>query len=178
MIQSFSIPLPGAGMENFDFKLTAPSTDGDWHLIAITRIWWEDAWYRNPNGGSDNFTIKVSDSVTIVLSSIRVGSAIDVDGSQYPVGENKSATLLLKIGLHTLEAPAIIQPEPLKRFVFVGWSDGVNSNPRQLMISGDENISSIYRAEYYLSVKSEMGQDPKRISQLLHLPMLYQSSEF
>ena len=158
MIQSFSIPLPGAGRENFDFKLTAPSTDGDWHLVAITRIWWEDAWYRNPNGGSDNFTIKVSDSVTVVLSSIRVGSAIDVDGSQYPVAENKSATLLLKIGLHTLEAPAIIQTEPLKRFVFVGWSDGVNSNPRQLMISDDENISSIYRAEYYLSVKSEMGQ--------------------
>ena len=158
MIQSFSIPLPSAGSESFNFKLTAPSIEGDWHLIAITRIWWQDAWYRNPNGGSENFTINVSDRVTIVLSSIGGGSTIDVDGSQFSVAENKSATLLVKIGLHTLDAPAIIQTEPLKRFVFVGWSDGVNSNPRQLVISDDWNIASLYRVEYYLSVKSEMGQ--------------------
>ena len=158
MLQSFSIPVPGAGRESFDFKLTAPSVEGDWHLIAITRIWWIDAWYRNPNGGSENFTINVSDRVTIVLSSVGGGSTIDVDGSQYSVAGNKSATLMLNVGVHTLEAPTIIQTDPLKRFVFVGWSDGVNSNPRQLVISDDGKITSLYRTEYYLSVKSEMGQ--------------------
>jgi hypothetical protein len=119
MIQSYSIPVPGAGRQSFDFRLVAPNVEGDWHLIAITRIWWIDAWYRNPDGGSQNFTITVSDRANLVLSSIGSGSTIDVDGSRYSVAENKSATLQLKNGLHTLVAPGIIQTEPLRRFVFI-----------------------------------------------------------
>jgi hypothetical protein len=157
VLQSASIPLPSLGKTIFSFKLTAPSTEGDWRLAAITRIFWQDAWYQDPRTGSENFTVNVSNNVTILLSSEGSGSTITVDGSQYRIGEAKSASLLLKPGLHMLEALPLIQMEPSKRFVFVGWSDGINSNPRQLVVNEGAKITSIYRTEYYLTVKSIGG---------------------
>ncbi len=157
MIQSYAIPLPKAGSASFDFKLTAPSVEGDWHLLAITRVWYQDAWYQDPHGGSSDFTINVSNIVTLVLSSTMVASSIEIDGQQHQVAVNKSTSLLLKLGLHTLQAPSLIQTGPLMRFVFVGWSDGINSNSRPIVIIDDAQISAIYRTEYYLSVKSNMG---------------------
>lgn len=158
MIQSFAIPLPGPGRESFDFKLIAPSIEGDWHLLAITRIWYQDAWYEDPHGSSVSFTINVSGRVTVVLSSVGASSTINVDGSQYHVDENSSTSLLLKPGLHTLEAPALMQIGPSSRVIFVGWSDGINSNPRQVVLNDNAKIGSLYRTEYYLSVKSDRGE--------------------
>lgn len=157
MIQSYAIPLPKAGSASFDFKLTAPSVEGDWNLLAITRVWYQDAWYQDPHGGSSDFTINVSNIVTFVLSSTMVTSSLEIDGQQYQVAANKSTSLLLTPGLHTLQAPSLIQTEPLMRFIFVGWSDGINSNPRPIVINDDAQISALYRTEYYLSVKSNMG---------------------
>ena len=125
VIQRVSIALPSPGKASFDFKLRAPFIEGDWHLVAITRIFWQDAWYQDPRTGSENFTINVSDSFTIVLGSVGSGSTITVDDSQYHIDEARSTSLLLKPGLHMLEAAPLVQTEPSKRFVFVGWSDGI-----------------------------------------------------
>jgi hypothetical protein len=157
MIQSISIPLPSTGKAAFNFNLTAPSTEGDWHLVVVTRIFWQDGWYQDPIGGSEMFTVHVSDTVAVVLSSEGAGAGINVDGLQYHVGEGESYRLLLKPGFHTLEATPLIQTDPFERFVFVGWSDGINSNPRQAVFSTDAKIAPVYRTEYCLSVKSAIG---------------------
>jgi hypothetical protein len=157
MIQSVSIPLPKAGKATFDFNLTTPRIEGDWDLTAITRIFWQDGWYQDPNGGLENFTIHISDSIVVVLGSEGAATSVAVDGLQYHVNEGESDRLQMKPGLHTLEAPRMIQAGPYERFVFVGWSDGINSNPRQAVFSTDADIAPIYRTEYYLSVKSDIG---------------------
>jgi hypothetical protein len=104
------------------------------------------------------FTVTVSDSVTITLSSEGVASTISVDGSQYYLDDNESAAVLVKAGLHRIEASPLVQPEAAKRFVFVGWSDGINSNPREVAFAKDTKIMALYRPEYNLSVKSDRGK--------------------
>jgi hypothetical protein len=157
MIESYAIPLPGPGRISFDFKLTAPPIDGEWHLIVITRIWWEDAWYQNPDGGSASFAVQISGNITILLNSEGASPTITIDGSPISLADNESVSILLKPGLHTVEAPSLIQVNPVTRLVFVGWSDGIGSNPQQVVLSDGEEIAPIYRTEYLLSVESDRG---------------------
>ena len=95
--------------------------------------------------------------MTVVLASSRATS-IGFDGAQYPLKNNSPVILSVKPGIHHLEVPSLIQIRVGERHVFVGWSDGVNSSPRQIMIYSDVNIVAQYRTEYYLSVKSALGQ--------------------
>lgn len=158
VVQSFSILLPVHGNKTFDFKLTAPSIGGEWQLIAITRVWWQDAWYLDPNGGSKDFSISVSDTANLVLSSEGTSSTVGVDGLIHSIVEGEPEPVQVTPGFHVLAVPPIIQTDSLERFVFVGWSDGVNSNPRRILVNQDMKIASVYRTEYYLSVKSDVGQ--------------------
>jgi len=158
VVQSISIPLTETGRTSFTFKLTAPTTTVDWHLLAMTRIWWQDAWYQDPLQGLELFTVSVSGTLTVVLTSSGAASTITFDGSQYPLNNGGPLTVSVSPGIHHLEALPLIQGEVGEQFVFVGWSGGVNSNPRQIVISGDVNIAALYQTEYYLSVKSEYGR--------------------
>lgn len=157
VVQSLSIPLQETGRTSFTFKLTAPATTGDWNLLVITRIWWQDAWYQDPLEGSQPITISVSNTVNVVLASSGAASTITFDGSQYALNSSSSLTVHVNPGVHNLEAQSLIRGGTGERFVFVGWSDGINSDPRQIVISGDVNIAALYRTEYYLSVGSERG---------------------
>ena len=156
VVQSISIPLRDTGPMTFAFNLTAPAQTTEWHLLAITRIWWQNAWYQDPLEGSHSFTVDVSNAATITLASSGPPSSIGLDGITYPV----NATLInlaVTPGVHRLAATQLIPGETGERFVFVGWSDGVTSNPRLLVISNTANLTALYRTEYYLSVKSEHG---------------------
>jgi len=158
VIQSISIPLRDTGRTSFTFKLAAPNTTVDWRLLAITRIWWQNAWYQDPLEGSHPFTIVIANTVTIALTSSGATSTVNFDGTQYPLNNQSPLSLSVKPGIHHLEALSPIQGKVGERFVFTGWSDGANSNPRQIVVNGDLSVAALYRTEYYLSVKSERGQ--------------------
>ena len=158
VIQSISIPLRDAGRMNFTFELTAPVATVDWHLLAITRIWWQNAWYQDPLEGSQTFTIAVTNTITIAVTSSGATSTVTFDGTRYPLNNDSPLRLLVQPGFHNLEALPLIQGKVGERFVFAGWSDGVNSSSRQLVLNGDISFTALYRTEYYLSVQSERGQ--------------------
>lgn len=158
VIQSISIPLRDTGRNNFTFKLTAPTTTIDWHLLAITRIWWQNAWYQDPLEGSQPFTIAIANTVAIVLTSSGAASTVNFDGTQYPLNNNSPLSLPVQPGVHHLEALSLIQGKVGERFVFAGWSDSINSSSRQIVVNDNVNIAALYRTEYYLSVKSDRGQ--------------------
>ncbi|HKM79200.1 MAG TPA: hypothetical protein VJZ03_08985, partial [Candidatus Bathyarchaeia archaeon] len=40
----------GPGESNFTFQITSPSSPGDWNLVAVTRVWWQNAWYSANDG--------------------------------------------------------------------------------------------------------------------------------
>jgi hypothetical protein len=163
MIQSFTLisQFTGPGNVTFNLSLTAPTTIGQWHLIAINRVWWQDAWYEDPNGGAMPFTVTVeglSSNVTLTFGSIGTSTQIVVDNASYQVQNQSSTTLALQAGPHLLRAPPIVQGSLGERYVFAGWSDGVNSDPHQIFLTQPTSLFAMYRTEYYLSAQSDRGQ--------------------
>lgn len=143
---------------SFTFNLTAPSTEGEWHLIAVNRVWWQNAWYLDPNGGALPFNITISNALTLTLSALGANTQVSLDGSQYQLNNGASVTLAVQPGKHNISAPILIQGLQGERFVLVGWSDGLSSSSRPVLVSQDSKLQAIYRTEYYLSVKSDFGQ--------------------
>ena len=156
VLQSASIALKQIGDTNFAFNLTAPTTNGRWELLALARIWWQNAWYQDPVEGSITLTIAVSNTVNIELRSSGTPSMITLDGSRYALSDNP-LTVQVAPGIHALEALPIIQKRPGERYVFAGWSDGVRSDTRQIAVGVDLNLTAQYATEYYLSVTSSRG---------------------
>lgn len=159
MIRSVTLisEFTGPGKANFNFQLTAPTTQRSWNLTAITRVWWQNAWYQDPNEGTKPFTVTISDLATLTLNSQGVDSTIKLDSIKHQIGNMKPISFQLSLGTHSLEASSIIQGQLGERFVFIGWSDGINSNPRQLLVARETNITAVYRTEYYLTVASYVG---------------------
>ena len=163
MVQSFTLisQFTGPGNVTFNLSLTAPTTVRQWHLIAINRVWWQDSWYEDPNGGAMPFTVTVeglSNNVTLTLGSVGTSTQIVVDNASYQIQNQSSTTLALQPGAHSLRAPLIVQGSLGERYVFVGWSDGVNSDTRQIFLTRPTTLTALYRTEYYLSAQSDKGQ--------------------
>jgi hypothetical protein len=156
ILQSISIALQNTGEIPFTFNLTSPQGTAEWQLLAVARIWWQDAWYQDPLEGSKPVTIRVSSNATVELAS-QTASSLTFDGVRYSINASTPLTLSAKPGLHSLEVSPLAQSGPGERYVFAGWSDGVDTNPRQIVITGNDNLTAAYRTEYYLSVKSSRG---------------------
>jgi hypothetical protein len=157
VIQSISIALHDTGPTVFAFNLTAPSETTEWRLLALTRIWWLNAWYQDPIEGSRAFTVSVSKDATLTVASSGPALQISLDNSTYQVTACAGIAISTAPGLHLLYSQQVITSGRGERFVFVGWSDGVNSNPRSIVVGGSVNLTALYRKEYYLSVNSELG---------------------
>ena len=160
MVQSLTLisQFTGPGIASFTLSLVAPNTVGQWHLVAMNRVWWQNAWYQDPSGGAVPFTVAVSEYVPLVLTSQGANTDIEVDNSSFPIQVNSILSLTLPPGEHVLKAPMILQGNLGERYVFDGWSDGVNSDPRQILLTQPMAIGAIYQTEYYLTAQSEMGQ--------------------
>lgn len=148
----------GPGEESFTFNLTAPAREGVWRLEAATRAWWRNSWFADPNQGSAKFEIKVSQprvkEAALTLVSPFPGVEVWIDGE--PLRVSKPLTVRLKAGNHTLRAQPLIQVSEGTRLVFVGWSDGVTSNPRRVFLSSGTTLSLIYEREHLLKLDSSI----------------------
>jgi len=163
MVQSFTLisQFTGPGNVTFNLSLTAPTTVGQWHLIAINRVWWQNAWYEDPKGGAMPFTVTVegpSNNVTLTLGSVGTNTPVLVDNVSYQIQNQSYTTLVLQLGPHSLRAPLVVQGNLGVRYIFAGWSDGVNSDQRQIFLTQPTSLSVLYHPEYFLSVQSDMGQ--------------------
>ena len=158
VVQSISIPLRDIGPISFTFNLTAPTGTGEWRLLAITRIWWLNAWYQDPLEGSKPFTVSISGTTTVSLTASVTPLSISLDGVNYTVSNLHPVNLSVAPGIHRLDAMSVVPGNVGERFVFVGWSDGTTSNPRLVTIAHDLNLTAIYDTECYLSVKSDHGE--------------------
>jgi hypothetical protein len=52
----------------------------------------------------------------------------------------------------------IIQQGADERYVFEGWSDGVDSNSHTIFLTKPTTLDALYRTEYYLSAQTDMGE--------------------
>lgn len=148
--------LSGAGQSTFNFDLTAPSTVGPWRLIAITRVWLQDAWYSDQAGTYD-FTVAVVENAILTLDGVPQGSSVRLDGEALQVNGSLLVVTVAVATVHQLEVSSIIAEGPGRRVVFDSWSDGVGSNPRFIVINSNLSISPIFKTQSFLSVNSDFG---------------------
>jgi hypothetical protein len=160
MVQSMTYisQFTGPGNVSFTLSLTAPTSHGPWHLLAINRVWWQNAWYQDPKGGEEPFTVDVASNLTLTLGSIGANTQISVDGHPYEIQNDSTASVTLRPGTHILEAPMIIEPASGVRYVFAAWSNGVNSNPQSISLTEPVTIYALFRTDYYLEAQSVTGQ--------------------
>jgi len=160
MIQSITLisSFTGPGKTNFTFHLMAPLSLGEWNLVAVTRIWWQDAWYLDPNGGTSPFAVTVSDKFRVSFSSQAPNTTITIDGSSYTITRQQPIIVELSTGRHTVQASEIIAVGDGARYVFAGWNDGVSSNPRVILATRNLNIAAEYRLQFRLNVGPGNGR--------------------
>jgi len=80
---TFISQFTGPGNVSFTLSLIAPKIASPWHLLAINRVWWQNAWYQDPKGGERPFTVAVSSNVTLTLGSLGARALISIDGYPY-----------------------------------------------------------------------------------------------
>ncbi len=56
-----------------------------------------------------------------------------------------------------LAANQTIQVFENDRLRFIGWSDGVNSNPRKIWANYEDTIAPIYRRQFFLKISSQLN---------------------
>ena len=146
----------GPGESNFTFQITSPSSPGDWNLVAVTRVWWESAWY-SANDGAFPFVVQVfstsSVSTLTLILTANANTTLSVDGVPLTV-VSRAVSMQVEPGTHSIEATPLIMIGQGERLVFIGWSDGVASNPRNIVIDQNVTLSASYRTEYLLTVQS------------------------
>ncbi|HKM78532.1 MAG TPA: hypothetical protein VJZ03_05605 [Candidatus Bathyarchaeia archaeon] len=149
----------GPGESNFTFQITSPSSPGDWNLVAVTRVWWQNAWY-SANNGAFPFVVQVfstSSVSTLTLTfTANANTTLSVDGVALAVA-SQGVSVQVQPGIHSIEAIPLITEGQGERLIFIGWSDGVASNPCQIVIDQNTTLSASYRTEYLLNVQSPDG---------------------
>ena len=150
----------GPGESNFTFQITSPSSPGDWNLVAVTRVWWQNAWY-SANDGEYPFVVQVFSmsnqvsTLTLTLTA-NTNTTLSIDGVALTVAP-QGVSVQVQPGIHSMEAVPLIMNGQDERLVFIGWGDGVASNPRQIVIDQNTTLSASYRTEYLLNVQSPDG---------------------
>ncbi len=113
----------GPGEELFTFNLTAPDQEGVWHLEAITRAWWLNAWFGDPLQGNKKFDVQIKNFMEekiVLYANITNQISKDV------------------------------------RFRLKGWSDGVESNPREISTAVKIKPYPIYKKQFFMRISSQL----------------------
>jgi len=66
-------------------------------------------------------------------------------------------SLTLSTTSHSVEVPQVAFESDDVRIVFDHWSDGVESNPRNLTLNGGLLLDAVYKAQYKLTIVSDYG---------------------
>ena len=159
MISSFT----GPGLSNFTFQIQAPLDGGLWRLRAMTRAWWANSWFSDPDQGSMDFEVYVEESINAPSSkaNLTITSNIPIpivrlDESSWNL-TGGTLTIECDKGLHELTVDPIVDVNPVERWVFVGWSDNVSSHSRRICLTGNLNIDAVYRPQYRVRVEANGG---------------------
>ena len=148
--------LSGPGQGVYSLSIRAPRNLGQWHLAAITRAWVQDAWF-NDKAGEFDFSVAVAENGFLLVNGIQPNSTVFLDGRSM-VTNSSIMVVQLKLGaIHSLGVPQLIQLGPGRRLVFAEWSDGLYSNPRNILLTGNMSISPIYMMQYLLTITSDVG---------------------
>jgi hypothetical protein len=137
------------GMGDFSFLLQSrPKRLWDLALVAILE---NSSLSILDNSESDySFTINVSIALTLHIT-VPNPVTITVDEINQSQG---SVNLSLVTGPHNVTVPEIVQVNSDTRLKFEGWSDGLTSANRTILLNHYVSLEAIYINQYFLAIES------------------------
>ena len=171
-----SVIGPTEGALAWAVNLTAPASEGNWRLTAIA-YYQSIEGYLPPEIGPNNstawyfyndttmayegpsylqFTLKVSKPAQLVVDLGVSGVTINAgDNSTTETASDGTVTLPFHVGeIISLSVPSVFPLQNSTRLIFQGWSDGIPSGNRTIMLDGDMKLVGAYGRQYLLRVDS------------------------
>lgn len=147
-----TVPVRGsAGSGDFSFLLRS-RPKRLWDLVLVAILANSSLGILDDSESDYSFTINVSVALTLqinVPSLVRV----NVDGINQSQG---SINLTLVTGLHNVTVPEIVQVNNDTRLKFAGWSDGVTSANRTVLLNRGVSLEANYTTQYFLTIESSV----------------------
>jgi hypothetical protein len=114
----------------------------------------------NRAGNVATFTLSVGPTLTINvpgnLTSNGSSIWVEINGVQYNLTSTQLQTSVPN-GTVTVQVESALNTSLGVRQAFVGWSDGITSNPRQLIITTDTQLTALFGTQYLLTVMPNQG---------------------
>jgi len=144
-------------------ELTAPSTERNWSLVAVAYFEEEGRWmfYNDTVQGPGYFelSIKIAEKASLEVQLSAPGIEVTVGETRQKTDAEGLAHTLLPVGRdYTVSVPEIVELQNSTRLVFNGWSDGLNSTQRTVLLDGDVSLAAAYRTQYLVQVTSPLSQ--------------------
>ena len=137
-----------AGTGDFSFLLRSrPKRLWDLALVAILAN--SSLGILDDSESDYTFTINVSIALTLQITAPNPVT-ITVDGINRSLG---SVSLLLITGSHNVTVPETVQVSNDTRLKFEGWSDGLTSANRTVLLNHYVNLQAIYIHQYSLTIE-------------------------
>jgi len=157
--RTFAISAPEKLGEYFvplTYKMSWPDFDVySYHLYGGEAVY-DAGQYDDLIQNTRLIVEKAETLLTIRLENVKAAE-IKIDGKTYTTDGGEVKVTFPPDGSHMVELPKEIELAPGTQAVFEKWSDGDTSNPRQLTLANDAELTAIYKIRYLLVVNSEIG---------------------
>lgn len=150
--------LEGNGSKSFLFNFQAASTESELKYEALLRYWYQGGWVYENKSLQQPFSVNVTDETRMRIILPESDSKIKIDEMENHTDSYGVFTSTVKPGRHLINVPREINLTKDSRLIFLRWSDGSTSNPTVTEIQGDTNLTAQYETEYYLTVRSDLGE--------------------
>lgn len=148
--------LEGNGTEFIVLSLQA-SSEKQLVFEALLRYWYLNGWIYQKESLRRPFSINVTDSFQLALLMPTPNTTIKIDNEKIETDHLGIVKTSVKPGKYLVEVPQKINSTNNTRLSFIGWSDGLKSNPRLTYVQHHTNLTAEYEKEYYLNVNSSLG---------------------
>jgi hypothetical protein len=150
--------LEGNGSKSFQFNFQAAPTESEMKYEALLRYWYNGGWVYENKSLQQPFSVRVTDEISMRIILPEPDSKIKLDEMENQTDSYGVFTSTVKPGRHLINVPREINLTKDSRLIFLRWSDGSTSNPTVTEIQGDTNLTAQYETEYYLTVRSNLGE--------------------
>ena len=143
-----------SGAEELTFKigglLGGRQDVGTWDLNMTAALFDQDGKLLPQTVSTVPFAIQLVPVALQVVVPPNV--AVSIDGYPQPPGP---ALVGVKLGLHNITAPTIVQVDPVTRMRFDHWSDGLTDVNRTILIRNDTSVVGTYVTQYLLTITGQ-----------------------
>jgi hypothetical protein len=157
--QSDPVSVSNGGDKVWNMTLAAPASEGDYKLTAWAFYLEQGTWqFLNDSIAGPNYlqvTIRVGKAANLKVDLGKPDVPVAFDNVTIETSRGGDAQLMILVGSnHIISVQPVVELQNSTRYVFTGWTDGINQTQRVVALHGDMRLSGSYRTQYLLKVNS------------------------